>query len=162
MESRRCSRRSGQVLLMVTLGMVPMFGMLGLVTDLGYMHFVKMSAQTAAEAAARAAIIDYHQTVGGSNPTCGTGGVVCSSTPSTCASNITTPANSIEHGCMYAQAHGFNSANQWVTYQAGVGSTPPTAAGMGTASYWVTFRVIQKVPQMFSSVLGNPSGMVIF
>jgi Flp pilus assembly protein TadG len=160
MESRRRSRRSGQVLLMVTLAMIPMFGILGLVTDFGYMHYVKMSAQTAAEAAARATIINYHETVGGSNPVCGTGGVVCSSDPSTCASNITTPTNSIERGCMYAQAHGFNSTNQWVTYQAGVGSTPPTAPGMGTASYWVTFRVVQRVPQMFSAVIGNPSGLV--
>jgi Flp pilus assembly protein TadG len=160
MESRRWSRRSGQVLLMVTLAMVPLLGMLGLVTDFGYMHYVKMSAQTAAEAAAQAAIISYRETVGGSNPTCGTGGVVCSSTPSTCASNITTPTNFIERGCMYAQKHGFNSTNQWVTYQAGVASVPPTAPGMGTATYWVTFRVIQKVPQMFSAVLGNPTGMV--
>src|SRR5260370_26322363 len=61
---------------------------------------------------------------------------------------------------MYAQSHGFNSANQWVTYQADVHSVPPTAPGMGTATYWVTFRVIQKVPQMFSAVLGKTSGMV--
>ena len=130
MESRRCSRRSGQVLLMVTLAMVPMFGILGLVTDIGYMHFVKMSAQTAAEAAAQAAIISYHETVGGSNPTCGhgTGFVVCSpTTPETCPSNITIPDNFIERGCMYAQSHGFNSANQWVTYQADVHSVESTS-----------------------------------
>ena len=36
---------------MVTLALVPLFGILGLVTDIGYMQFVKMSAQTAAEAA---------------------------------------------------------------------------------------------------------------
>jgi Putative Flp pilus-assembly TadE/G-like len=160
MESGRCNRRRGQVLLMVTLALIPLFGMLGLVTDVGYMQFVKMSAQTAAEAAAQAAIISYHETVGASNAVCGTGGVVCSGDPSTCPSNITTPTNAIEHGCMYAQNHGFNSANKWVTYQAGVGSVPPTAPGVGTASYWVTFRVIQRVPQMFSAVLGNPSGIV--
>ena len=152
MESRRRSRRSGQVLLMVTLALVPMFAFLGLVTDVGYMQYVKMSAQTAAEAAARAAIISYHETVGGSNPQCdtGTGSVPCSATtPTACPSNITTPANFIERGCMYAQRHGFNSANQWVTYQSDVHSVPPTAPGMGTPTYWVTFRVIQKVPQMF-------------
>src|SRR5260370_37735856 len=101
MESCRCSRRSGQVLLMVTLAMVPMFAFLGLVTDVGYMQFVKMSAQTAAEAAARAAIISYHETVGGSNPVCGTGTgfVACSpTTPTTCPSNITAPANFIRDG----------------------------------------------------------------
>jgi hypothetical protein len=133
--------------------------MIGLVTDIGYMHFIKMSAQTAAEAAAQAAIISFHQTYGGSNYTCG-GGIVCSSTPTTCASSITTPSNALEHGCMYAQSHGFNGTNQWVTYQSGVGSTPPSISGMSSASYWVSFRVIQKVPTMFSAVLGNTSGMV--
>jgi hypothetical protein len=61
---------------------------------------------------------------------------------------------------MYAQNHGFSSTNQWITYQSGVTSVPPTAPGIGSAAYWVTFRVIQKVPQMFSAVLGNTSGMV--
>jgi hypothetical protein len=61
---------------------------------------------------------------------------------------------------MYAQKHGFNGSNQWVTYQAGVGSTPPTAPGTGTAAYWVTYRVVQRVPQLFSAVLGNSSGLV--
>jgi hypothetical protein len=160
MQSRSCGRRRGQVLLMVTFALIPMFGIIGLVTDFGYMHFVKMSAQTAAEAAAQAAIISYHETVGGSNPVCGIAGVVCSAEPSDCASNITTATSAIDHGCMYAQNHGFNSTNQRVTYQAGVQSTPPTAPGSGTASYWVTFRVIQRVPQLFSAVLGNASGLV--
>ena len=145
---------------MVTFALIPMFGILGLVVDFGYMHFVKMSAQTAAEAAAQAAIISYHETVGASNPACGDTGVVCSTDPADCASNITTPTNPIEHGCMYAQNHGFNSTNQRVTYQAGVGSAPPTAPGIGTPAYWVTFRVIQRVPQLFSAVLGNASGLV--
>jgi len=39
---------------MVTFALIPMFGIMGLVVDFGYMHFVKMSAQTAAEAAAQA------------------------------------------------------------------------------------------------------------
>jgi len=153
--------RKGQVLIMVTLALVPMFGLMGLVTDLGYMHFIKMSAQTAAQAAAQAAIIDFHATVGGSNFVCGSGGVTCSATPTTCTASLTTATNSLERGCMYAQAHGFNSSNQAVTYQAGTGATPPTAAGIGTASYWVTFRVAQRVPQLFSAVLGNTSGLVV-
>ena len=41
-------RRRGQTLIMITLALVPMFGMMGLVSDFGYMQFVKMSAQTAA------------------------------------------------------------------------------------------------------------------
>jgi len=44
-------RDKGQVLIMVTLALVPMIGMLGLVTDLGYMNYVKKSAQAAADSA---------------------------------------------------------------------------------------------------------------
>lgn len=105
-------------------------------------------------------IISFHETVGASSPACGDTGVVCSTDPADCASTITTPTNPIERGCMYAQSHGFNATNQRVTYQAGVGSAPPTAPGIGTPAYWVTFRVIQRVPQLFSAVLGNASGLV--
>jgi hypothetical protein len=146
---------------MFTMAMVPMFGIMGLVTDIGYMHFVKMSAQTAAEAAAQAAIIDFRGTVGGSAYTCGGTDVVCSANPTTCPSNVTTPANSLEHGCMYAQQHGFNGTNQWVTYQSGAGGAPPIVSGVSSSSYWVTFRAIQKVPTMFSAILGNTSGLVV-
>src|SRR5262249_23269449 len=45
-------------------------------------------------------------------------------------------------------------------YQTGTASTPPTAPGIGTVSYWVTFRVVKQVPQLFSAVLGNTSGLV--
>src|SRR5215472_10018329 len=149
---RRLDRRSGQILIMFTLALIPMFGIMGLVTDLGYMHFVKMSAQTAAEAAASAAIVDMRVR--------GTAGLTFSTTSTSCTPGITTPANAFERGCMYAQQHGFNSANQ-VTYQSGTTGTPPTASGIGTASYWVTYRVSQQVPQLFSAVLGNTSGQVV-
>ena len=158
--NRHRRRRSGQAMILLTLAMVPMFGLMGLVTDLGYMHFVKMTAQTAAEAGAQAAMINFHANVGGSVFTCTQTGVTCATTPTTCPSNITTPANSIQDGCMYAQAHGFSGTNQWVTYQTGVSGVPPTVSGMASASYWITFRALQKVPLMFSAVLGNTSGLV--
>ena len=153
-------RRRGQVLLMATLCSIPMFGILGMVTDLGYMHYVKMTAQSAAEAAAKSAMIDFHATTGGATYTCG-GNVVCASTETSCTPNITAPANSIEHGCMYGQAHGFNSTGS-LTYESGTASTPPpTAPNIGSAQYWVTFRAYQTVPQLFSAVLGNLSGQVV-
>lgn len=155
----KIDNRRGQILLLFTLISVPLFGMLGLVTDLGYMHYVKMTAQSAAEAAAQSAIVDFHATMGGASFTCG-GNVVCASSQTACAAGITMPANSIEHGCMYGQAHGFNSAGS-LTYQSGVSSAPPTASGMTTAPYWVTFRAYKTVPQMFSAVLGNFSGTVV-
>ena len=145
--------------MLLTLALVPVFGMIGLVTDMGYMHFVMMTAQTAAEVAAQAAIIDMHATVGGAVLSCAT--VTCASTATACPTNITTPTNSIQRGCMYAQHHGFTGVNQSVTYQAGVAGTPPTATGIGPATYWVTYRAIQKVPTMFSAILGNTSSMVV-
>jgi hypothetical protein len=151
---------------MVTLALVPMFGIMGMVTDLGYMHYMKTKAQTAAELAAKAAIINIHATLGGTISGCNTA-VVCASTPTSCAANITTPNNSIDLGCMYAEAHGFQpTGNQYITYQtggsslAGTSASPPTAPGIGGVSYWVTYRVVQQVPQMFSAVLGFPNGMV--
>lgn len=155
----RFGATGGQVSMMLALALVPMFGLIGLVTDIGYMRFVKMSAQTAAEAAAMATVLDMHSAAGGAITGCG-GVVVCSATPSACPVSITTPTDSIQHGCMYAQKHGFNGANQ-VTYQSGALSVPPDATGSSSASYWVTFRVAQRVPQMFSAALGNTSGLVV-
>ena len=160
------NRRRGQVLIMVALVLTPLFAALGFVTDFGYMHYVKMSAQSAAEAGAQAAIVDFRSTAGGTSFTCG-GDVVCASTPTSCPSGVSSPTNSIQHGCMYAQAHGFNSLDSKgnptgadVSYQTGVSSVPPTVSGMGAAAYWVTFRVTQSVPQLFSAILGNMTGTV--
>ena len=161
MKHGKLDKRSGQVLMMFTLVMVPMFGLMGLVSDIGYMYFVKTSAQTAAQAAASAAVIAFKSMVAGSGIACGDPNVVCSASQTTCPTTITTPANPLQSGCMYAQQHGFTGTNKWVTYQTGVGGTPPTATGIGTTSYWVTYRVGQRVPQFFSSVLGNTSGMVV-
>lgn len=151
---------------MVGLVIIPLFGILGLATDLGYMHFVAMSAQTAAEAAAQAAIIDFQANASGSSYTCG-GNVVCASTPTACPPGITAPADSIQHGCTYAQAHGFDSLDAGgnptgatVTYQAGSSSAPTAVPSVGSVPYWVTFRVTQSVPQLFSAVLGNTTGQV--
>src|SRR5215469_13218903 len=95
--TKRFKRQNGQILLTFTLVMVPLFGVIGLVSDIGYMHFTKMSAQTAAEAAARAAIT-YVRAGGASAFTCGAN-VVCASTETACPSSITTPANAVQDGC---------------------------------------------------------------
>src|SRR5579871_1331575 len=96
----KTDRRRGQILIMTTLIAVPLFGMLGLVTDLGYMHYVKMAAQSAAEAAAQSAMLDFHGTTGGSSYSCG-GNVVCTSGQTACTPSISSPTNSVQHGCMY-------------------------------------------------------------
>lgn len=143
---------------MTTLALIPMLGMAGLVADLGYMHFINMAAQAAAEAAAKATVVAVHSSYGASIYSC-TGAIVCTATPGNC--DTAASGTAVYDGCLYAQQNGFRSAgNQNVTYEANVSSTPPTAPGSGTASYWVTFQVAQTVPQLFSAVLGKTSGLV--
>jgi len=154
-------KQSGQALLMVTLAAIPMFAMVGLVVDLGYMQYMKKSTQAAADAAALAAAIAFHSSTSGSSFSCG-GSIVCQSTPQYCDPSITTASNAIDSGCLYAKQNGFvHSDSQDVTYTAGVSASPPTTVGLSSASYWVTFRVTQVVPQLFSAVIsGQTSGMV--
>jgi hypothetical protein len=156
----RAQNQRGQILLFVTFAAIPMFAIIGLVTDLGYMQYVKKSTQAAADAAARAAIIQFHDSNYGASYACG-GSVVCQAAPQFCDPAITVPANAVQNGCLYAKQNGFlHSASQDVTYTAGISSSPPTTVGLSSASYWVTFRVTQVVPQLFSAVAGNTSGMV--
>jgi hypothetical protein len=103
-----------------------------------------------------AAVLQYQSTTFNNTFTCGVNGVVCQS-PTSCNP---TPTNYLHSGCLYAQLNGFSSSgNQSVTIQAGVG-VPPTAPGVNSSAYWVTVRVNQSVPQLFSAVLGNPNGLV--
>jgi Flp pilus assembly protein TadG len=157
---KRARNQRGQILLFVTFAAVPMFAIIGLVTDLGYMQYVKKSTQAAADAAARAAIIEFHKSNYGASYSCG-GSVVCQAAPQYCDPTITTPSNAIENGCLYAKQNGFtHNSSQDVTYVSGTSASPPTVAGLSSASYWVTFRVTQVVPQLFSAAAGNMSGMV--
>ncbi len=148
--------RTGQALILVTMALIPLFGLLGLVVDLGWMEFTKKSAQTAADAAAMSALLQFQSTTYSTTFTCGAGGVICQS-PTSCGGIAT---GYLHSGCAYAQLNGFSSSgNQFVSLESGVG-VPPTASGVQSSAYWVTARVNQTVPQLFSAVLGNSSGSV--
>src|SRR2546425_13041847 len=67
----RRNRTRGQVMLLVTVALIPMLGLVGLVSDIGYMQYVQKSAHTAADSAARSAAARFNSTIGGSNFTCG-------------------------------------------------------------------------------------------
>jgi len=141
---------------MTTLALVPMFGLMGLAVDLGWMEYTKKSAQTAADAAAMAALLQFQSTTFSTTVTCGVGGVVCQA-PTSCNP---APTSYLHSGCDYAQLNGFSSSgNQYVSLQAGTGA-PPTAPTVLSSTYWVTARVNQTVPQLFSAVLGNSTGRV--
>ena len=90
-------RRSykGQATLLVTFVLIPMVGLLGLVTDMGYMHYLKKSAQAAADAAVLAAVSQVHSNVGGSNFTCDMAGVTCASSY-VCPANLTSAQNAVQ------------------------------------------------------------------
>src|SRR5215468_2023103 len=104
----RITNRRGQVLLMVTFALIPMVGMAGLVTDIGYMRYVQRSAQKAADAAVLAAVASYNTTDAGSAFTCGSGSSaptwVCHNpTPYSCPGGLTSVSNPVDDACLYAQ-----------------------------------------------------------
>jgi hypothetical protein len=142
--------------------MVPMIGMLGLVSDLGYMHYLKKSAQTAADAAALAAVYRFNKTIYGIGMDCSAAGWMCHSTAWSCPSNTTTASNPVQAACEYAGLNGFSSGtrNQSVTIVSGVSSSIPTATAVNNGGWWITVRVSQTVTQLFSAILGNTTGEV--
>jgi Putative Flp pilus-assembly TadE/G-like len=166
MRNRSAGRR-GQALLLVTFALFAMCGLLGLAVDLGWGYFVKKSAQAAADAgalgAANAALTLVQQN-GTLLPKWGSPGVLCPTG---------SPPDPVAAGCVYAQQPGFAGSTTRITIAAegptsGVPSpacatspapVPPTVPGVTTACYWVTTRATQVIPQLFSAVLGNPTGI---
>src|SRR5215471_1701232 len=166
------AKRRGQVVLMVTFMLVPMIAMVGLVTDIGYMRYLQRSAQKAADAAVLAAVANYNATNTGSVFTCGSGSTapswVCNNpTPYSCPGGLTSANNPVEDACLYAQQNGFDpvaGSKKNVTISSDVNpssSNPiPTAHGINNGAWWITARVTQQVPSLFSAVSGNMSGLV--
>src|SRR5437762_3256490 len=98
----------GQALIMTTMALIPMFGLMGLAVDLGWMEFTKKSAQSAADAAAMAAVLQFQSTIFSADLSCGgqSGAIICQS-PTEC-STITT--GYLHSACAYAQLNGFTSS----------------------------------------------------
>jgi hypothetical protein len=114
---------------------------------------MKKSAQASADAAAMAgayaAIKDDHF----NDPiSCGVFGVQCPSSPSSCDLN-----GNLQAACEYAKQGGFAASD--VKIAAGDITTPPPTAQNVGADYWVTVRTAKSIPQLFSAVLGNPTGI---
>jgi hypothetical protein len=148
---------------MVTFALVPMIAMVGLVIDIGYMHYLKQSAQAAADAAAAAAIYRFDRTMSGSSFSCSsTYPWMCNPSPWSCPANLTTAGNPVETACLYAKDNGFYPTNssQNVTIVSHITPTIPTAPGVNGVGWWITVRVTQTVPQLFSAIMGNTTGMI--
>ncbi len=160
--------RRGQALLMLTFALLLMCGMLGLVVDLGWAYFVKKSAQTAADVASLAAVRKvFSGDVNSTDLTC-TGALTCAPEPVPCPAS-----GNLQSACAYAAQQGFvNDARHTVTVQASDRLSSPTVTGCNPlvhhpptapcvdTNYWVTVRITERVPQLFSAALGNTEASV--
>ncbi len=89
-------------------------------------------------------------------------------TPTDCGLLPATNHSNLTNACQYAIRNGFSSATfrQKVTVQADNGSsslpTSPSGGSLGITNitYWVSVRAVQAVPQLFSAILGNRTGLV--
>jgi len=140
--------KKGQTSILFTLGLTMMFGIVGLVSDVGYAYYRKEVAQAAAQSAAVATV---RAAIAQSGGVCGNSNVVCQSETS-CPSTISgTGSNNAEKGCLYAIANGFTTTGkQKVTIQTGTG-----AYNGITVTYWAVVKVSESLPQLFSIVTGN-------
>ncbi len=153
--------RKGQAIIMLTLAVPVVFGLLGLAADIGWMHYRQSKAQTAADAAAMAAVDRIIQLSGGSYA-CGGSQAVCQARTLCPVTIPATPTSTLEAACAYAKANGFavtTNGTQWVYVSSGAGSSPPRSPGV-TTSYWVSVEVIESIPQKFAAVLGKTLGSV--
>ncbi len=153
--------QKGQTLVLITFAAIPMMGMMGLVVDIGYMHYIRKSAQAAADAAALAAVYSFNRTMTGSSFGCSLHWM-CNQPSWQCPPDLATASNPVETACLYAKQNGFSTGNpnQNVTIESQATPNIPTAPGVSGVGWWITVRVSQNVPQLFSAVLGNPTGTV--
>ena len=170
--------RSAQALVMVTFALIAIVALIGLAVDFGWMYFLQKNMQSAADAAALASVryaMDRMTTIG--DLACGGGVVTCNlpdhgtSNPVSCTS---ISSGNLRSACLYATQNGFNPATSGINVrvQASDAATAPTVVGCSpTVShppttgcvhtfYWVTVRIAQQVPQLFSAITGNTSGIV--
>jgi hypothetical protein len=146
----------GQALILITLSLVATFGLLGLVVDIGWAHFRREAAKTAAQAAASGAAMAASVANGYSCHESDTAAPcrvdwACPDSP------VKPPGDSLEAGCLYAKLNGFSNANprQRVVMSSNI-STAAASPAPGTApTYWVSATVTESLPQLFSSVLGH-------
>jgi len=130
----------GQAAIMVTLSLVPIIGMLGMTVDFGWAYYRKQMCLTAAQSAASAAAVAAQNS-----------GKFTKQDAGACPDN---PDNDkpLDVGCLYATQNGFTNGNhgQTVTMTGGI-----TAVGSLKPEYWVKATVSERMPVLFSAILGN-------
>jgi hypothetical protein len=149
MKNQRDPRR-GQALILVTFALIAMCGLLGLAVDLGWGYFVKKSAQVSADGGALAAAQYTLNHVGQTQPFTVKMGY---SGTNTCPDALDL---GLSTGCQYAQQAGFAGT---IAMTSGTTFPPATVPNLSAGFYWVTARAVETIPQLFSAVLGNPTGI---
>lgn len=135
---------------MATLSVPLLFGMLGLVVEIGWAYWRQEACRTAAQAAAVAA--GRQAQIAGAFTTAV--GVYTQSTTTSCPASPTgASTNNLMTGCLYAIANGYtNSGKQKVMYTAGTTGIPVTGS---SPNYWVRYTVTETLPTLFSAILGE-------
>jgi Flp pilus assembly protein TadG len=150
---RKRENETGQTAIMFTIGLTTMFGMVGLVTDVGYAYYKKEAAQAAAQATALAAVKSAYTLSGGGNFVCGQSNVMCYANETECPSVSGYGTTNIDKACLYAQTNGYTSGGtKKVTIQTGTGSYN----GINT-TYYAVVKVSERLPLLFSAVTGGTS-----
>lgn len=159
MERTKKDRR-GQAIIFMTLSIPIIFGLLGLVVDVGWMYWRREACMTAAQAGAFAGAMTASKLSTAYPATCVTSttgtGVWCNATATQCAASpANPPTNNFQTACLYAKANGFSPGNtrQNVTVQASNGST--ANAPNVSPSYYISVTVTEQIPLTFLAALGK-------
>lgn len=155
MGSRPLTRRSGQALIMVTVSLLAMSGMVGLAVDFGWSYFMRRTQQSAADAAAMAAISAAMDAVHSGSVTFS--GAVNSFASNSAGTDCGNVANTyLLEACSYASQNGFS---QNVKVSSDI--TPLSGTlGINNVHCWVKVQISSTIPQLYSAILGNPNATV--
>jgi len=150
---KRLRRSRGTILILFAVLFAVFGAAIALVLDVGWSYAVARRAQSAADAAAMAAVSKaINQTASTGTPTCSTVG--CQ------AAGACPTTGNLSVACQYAKQAGFveggDGGRQTVRVAADAGSAAPSAPYVDV-DYWVQVTATQNVPAWFGGLVGNPS-----
>jgi len=134
----------GQAGLFLTLSIPVLFGLLGLVTEVGWAYWRKEAAKTAAQSAAVAIV-----NAAGSSTPATLASTACPSSPST--------STAWQVGCLFATQNGFTNGSygQSVSVQIGSLATGIPVSGVSPTKYWVAVTASETEKPLFSYLVGG-------
>ncbi len=145
------NREKGQTVIVFAVTLPVMLSMLALVLDVGWGYYIQKKAQTAADAAALAAVAQAAQQLGPATS------IQCGSLA--CQAAVACPgAGNLQTACQYAAANGFSQGgdggNQTVLISAGANGSAPGVPNV-TADYWVQVTAQNRLQKWFSGLAAN-------